>query len=549
LSSSVNTRDLRISFAEAIQEPKLLKARFEELALPQQTALKALYGVPLSPDICDQRGWSELDYFNASQGDADFDHLGYLTSVARKSYTPKSFAEGWFICGRRAGKSDALASTIVAYEAALGGHEQHVRKGQPAYCFQIAQDLRMARYSLNFIRATLESSDLLKKQIVQVTADRIDLKNGITIAVIPPTLKAVRGYACPVAVLDEVGVWYQDSDAANPDYEIWRAVKPAQLQFPNRLLVGISSPWNKSGLLFQYFEAGTDGHKAPISERDRFKDCLVWHSTSAAMRSDTDSRGKDRIPSSWFISEQGKDPRAFERECLAVFQDSISGFLSSELLRRCIDQDVVERKPEPDNFYVAAIDPAFRRDAFALVVAHATSSGDVVIDLIRRWLPEKGQPINPQDIFAELIPILRSYRIQMITSDQYHADTLQQLALTHGFAIESIPFTGVSKGSIYANLQMLVNQGRIHLLDHPEAYKELRSLERTLTKTGVIQISAPPGQHDDVASAIALATHKTAWMLPASKKAAPREPTYHERIQAQIARKNSVRGGLMDSWD
>lgn len=533
--------DLRIPFEEAINEPKLLKLRFNELALPQQVALKVLYGCALSGTICDERGWSELDYFAASQGHAEYDELGYLISVTQQiPYTPKKYHEGWFICGRRAGKSDAVASTIVAYEAALGGHESFVRSGQPAFCFQIAQDLRMARYSLNFIRATLESTPLLRKQITQITADRIDLKNRLTVSVVPPTLKAVRGYANPVAVLDEVGVWYQDSDAANPDYEIWRAVKPAQAQFePNNLLVGISSPWNKAGLLFQYAEAGTDGVNAPEAERLRFKDCLVWQMPSPAMRSDLNARHKPRISRSYFEGEQRQDPRAYEREFLAIFQDSISGFISSTLLRACIDVGVVERPPAERNFYVAAIDPAFRRDAFALVVAHANEQGEVVIDVIRRWLPKTGTPINPSDVLKEMVPILKTYRIQIVTSDQYHADTLQQLALSHGFALESIPFTGVNKGSIYANLQMLVNQQRIHLLDHAEAYKELRSLERNLTRTGVIQISAPTGQHDDVASAIALACHKTSWMLPSKEKLAPRNPTIQERCAAQVERKRA----------
>lgn len=495
----------------------------------------------------DGRGWSELDYYSASQGKAEYDALGYITSVEKIPYTPKSFQEAWYICGRRGGKSDALASTIVAYEAALGGHESFVRKGQPAFCFQIAQDLRMARYSLNFIRATLESSPILKKMIVQVTADRIDLNNGLTVAVIPPTLKAVRGYANPVSVLDEVGVWYQDSDAANPDYEIWRAVKPAQAQFPNHLLVGISSPWNKSGLLYQYADAGTDGINAVEAERDRFANCLVWHSPSATMRSDVDWKGKDRIPRTYFAGEQTQDPRAFEREFLATFQDSISGFLSAELLKMAVDKGIFERPAEPRNFYVAAIDPAFRRDSFTMCIAHANSAGEVVIDVIRRWTPTEGRPINPQDVFLEMVPLLRSYRITVITSDQYHADTLQQLALQYHFAIESIPFTGINKGSIYANVQMLLNQKRFHLLDHAEALKELRSLERTLTRTGVVQISAPPGQHDDVATAIALATHKTAWMLPSLQKATPKDPTIHERISAQIARKRSHLGS--EVWD
>jgi hypothetical protein len=505
--------------------------------MPQQVALKALYGVPLDGNRYDHRGFNELDHWAIAQGVGQYDELGYPNGAFAHPYTPKKYSEGWFVAGRRAGKSDALASTIVAYEAALGGHEAHVRKGQQALCFQIAQDLRMARYSLGFIRATLESSPILAKLITAITADRIDLKTGLTVAVVPPTLKAVRGYANPVAVLDEVGVWYQDSDAANPDYEIWRAVKPGQLQFPNKMLVGISSPWNKSGLLYQYFEAGTDGVKASEADRDRYKDCLVWHGTTAGM-------GNPRVTRDWLQLENNRDPRAFERECLAVFQDSISGFLSSELLKRAVDKGVTERPAEKNNFYTAAIDPAFRHDSFALVIAHATENG-VVIDVVRRWEPIAGQPINPRHVMAEMAPLLRTYRVVTVTSDQYHLDTLQQLALEYGYAIEGVPFTGTNKAGIYGNLQQLLNQGRLHLLDHAGQLKELRSLERTLTRTGQVQISAPTGQHDDVASATALAVHKTAWMLPALEKPVYHEPTYQERIAAQLSRKR----GVSETWD
>jgi hypothetical protein len=512
------------------------------LALPQQVALKALYGVPLDPNKCDHTGWSEIDFWSAGQGFADYNDLGYLTSVAKLPYAPKKYSEGWFICGRRAGKSDALASTIVCYEAALGGHEQHVRRGQQAMCFQIAQDLRMARYSLNFILATIESSPILRKLVKAKTADRIDLTTGITIAVVPPSLKAVRGYANPVSVLDEVGVWYQDAEAANPDYEILRAVTPGQLQFPNRMIVGISSPWNKAGLLYKYFDAGTDGRNAAESEKLEFKDTLVWHGTTASM-------GNPRVTKEYLATEQAKDPRAFERECLAVFQDSITGFLSSALLKECIDKGVLERPAQLRNFYVAAIDPAFRRDAFALCIAHADDSGRVVLDVLRRWTPQHGVPLNPAEIMEEIAPLLRSYRIGVITSDQYHIDTLQQLALSHKFAIEDFTFTGTSKASVYANLQQLLNQKRIQFLDEPESLKELRSLERTLTKMGTVRIAAPSGMHDDMASAVALAVFKTSWMLPTKLKTdIVKEPTLFEQCQKQIARKR-VSGMGYDVWD
>ncbi len=527
----------RIPFAVAISEPRLLQARFLELSPPQRAILKILYG-------CELEG-EEKAFWPVSQDYCEWDELGYTTEIGELPYVPKTYSEAWIVGGRRVGKSSAIASTIVVYEAALGGHEERIRPGQQGMCFQIAQDLRMAMYSLHDIKATLEQSPILAKQIVSITANRIRLKNGLTISTVPPTLKAVRGYACPVAVLDEVGVWYQDSDSANPDYEIYRALKPAQAQFPNRMLVGISSPWNKSGLLYQYSEAGTEGRKLLREEdRQRFRDCLVIHVSTAAGQN-------PKIDRSFLVEEQARDPKAFEREYLALFQDSISGFLNTALLKEAVDHDskgdpIVERPPEPGHFYVAALDPAFRRDAFGFTICHADEKRGIVQDVIRRWKSDGNTPLEPQIVLLQIKTLLQKYRIPVVYSDQYHLESLQQLALNFGFAIEGVDFTGQSKAAIFGNLQSLVNQKRIHLVDHPELVKELRSLEMRLTKMGTVQISAPQGGFDDLAAVTALASYKATWLLPSPTPPEPPPPTLADLCLAQIGAKNRP---LVPEWE
>jgi len=89
----------------------------------------------------------------------------------------------------------------------------------------------MARNSLHFVRAVLESSPSSKRRWCR--SRRIGLtENRFTISCVPATLKSVRGFASPVSVLDEVGVWYQEAESANPDYEIYRALSPGQVSSP-----------------------------------------------------------------------------------------------------------------------------------------------------------------------------------------------------------------------------------------------------------------------------------------------------------------------------
>lgn len=439
--------------------------------------------------------------------------------------------------------TDAIASTIVAYEAAYGGHEEYVRKGQEVRCFQIAQDIRMAMYSLHFIKATLESGIIGYKLIEKVIANQIRLKNGLTIYCLPPTLKAVRGYANPIAVLDEVGVWYQDSDSANPDYEIYRAVRPAQMQFPDAKLVGISSPWNKQGLLYTFYEAGTDGRHAKQSEKKTFRNVLVIHAPTASM---APSRlvTKDALE-----DERNRDAKAFEREVLAQFQDSISGFLSTSLLKEAISKDVIERPYNPAYIYVAALDPAFRHDAFAFTIFHMDETGRVVQDVVRRFLPPPGGTLNPDQVFQVIAPIIQTYQCGNVYTDQYQLESLQQLAIKYNILLEGVPFKATNKAAIYGSMQQLLNQKRLAILDMPEVYKELASLERKLTAQGVVQINAPQGQHDDIAAVCALACFKCLWLFPDPPRDEKKDKTAFDLCQEQIMRKKMLTQSQQSVYD
>ncbi len=547
--------DIRIPFAEAISEPKLLGKRFAELSLPQQVALKVVYGVPLSGDKKDAKGWSELDYWAASQEQGIVDPLGYLTKVTPLVYTPREYREAWGIWGVRSGKTDTFASTIVAYEAVCGGHEQFVRTGRPLICFQIAQDLRMARYSLQGIKTTLDAMAFLRPGsadgwIKNVTADRIELKNGVTIATTPPTVKSIRGYDSPIAVLDEVGVWFQDAESANPDFEIYRNVSSRQAQFPNPKIIGISSPWNKAGLLFQRQEAGTNGSRLKCSEcrTDPQRDPLACPSCTALREPhqgrvilySTTAISNPIIPEAWLRDALNKDPKAFERECLAVAQDSLSGFLPSALIKEATDPGILERAPEALNVYVAAIDPAFRRDAFAFAILHR-SGKKLVLDAVRQWVPTPGESLDPKVILQEVATLCGAYKVMSVYTDQYQFESLRSLALDMGISLEPVRFTATKKASIYGNLHQLIHQKRLRLLDHPQTLSELRSLERRLTAGGVVQVSAPEGHHDDLATVVALVSHAAVWLLPEDAEPEPqKEGDHHLLCKAAVEKKLEV---------
>ena len=535
----------RIPFEEAIREPLLLKKPWEGLSGPQKVILKAIYGLPLLEE--------ELAWWSILQGPGTYDHdqLGYPTKLLEATpYTPKEYEECWAILGRRSGKSHSYLGFVVAYEALLGGHTRFISRKQNSRIFVVAQKLDLAQAIITeFIEPICSATPLLEREIRNVNSDGIVLKNRQMIAPAPPHIKPFRGFAVPVVAMDEVAFWYKDSESANPDYEVERAVSKAQAQFPDRKRVGASTPWSKEGLLYDAHRAGTQGCRldADDEHKFRFKHALVVHAPTPAM--EVPLVGMDR---SYFQKEYNRDPEGYNREFLANFVDAVSGLFSEEQVRKAQDgeptyedgREPLPRHDHPDDitpYYIAAIDPAFRRDRFAFCVGHYEPDTGFVQDHLQWWEPEANVPINPALVLDDIRLTLERFKVAMVFSDQYQLESLQQLALDRGFSIQGMDFTAKSKAKVYGNLLTLFRTEKVKLLKCEEQVKELLALERHNSAMGNISISGRSGVHDDIATVLALCAREVIWLMPKEPadvaKVNPfRELTPHERCMAQIKR-------------
>jgi hypothetical protein len=95
---------------------------------------------------------------------------------------------------------------------------------------------------------------MLKRLVQRETADTIELGNGINIEVTTNDQRRVRGRTVVAAIFDEIAHW-RPENTANPDREVYRAVKPAMVTIPGALLIGISSPYARRGPLWQKHQA------------------------------------------------------------------------------------------------------------------------------------------------------------------------------------------------------------------------------------------------------------------------------------------------------
>jgi hypothetical protein len=210
--------------------------------------------------------------------------------------------------------------------------------------------------------------------------------------------------------------------------------------------------------------------------------------------------------------EQANDPSNYRREFLAEFLDDVDSFLPDSDINAAIRSGVHERPPVDvyKGSYSAALDASglSGRDKFTLAIAHRTrrASSDaatVEFDLLRGW---SRAPVA--EVCDSIALILKSYGLTSVVGDQFGHSFLRELLANRGISVSQRPFTSRSKPEIMLNLKLALAQGRVSLLDHGEALRELRMLESRRTSGGNYSIAAPKGSHDDFAIVIALLAHE-----------------------------------------
>lgn len=525
----------RLPFGEAISEPLLLKKAFESLSVPQRMILKAIYGLELTPD--------EYGYWNAFHGFGKFDHLGYLEEVTGEfPYEPQEYEDITLIVGRRSGKSERISSFVVAYEALLGGHRSELsnQKQDPIY-LQVAQDLATAKANLRqFIVPWIESSPIGKRELEKGqesfgrTADAVRLRTGI-ITVGPPTIK-LRGQAIAVCAMDELAVWAKDKESANPDVEVEIAVRPAMSQFSKRKLIKTSTPWTEEGLLWEAQKVGTQGRfLQSAANKAAAKSMLVLKAPTASM-------GNPKVPRAYLVQEQQRDANAYSREYLAEFAKSASGFLSPLLLRTSVAPRVRQRAPKERMIYVATMDPAFRRDAFAFCIGHM-EHGKFVLDYLDAPRGTKEMPLSPEIRMAAIARICHGYGVKLVTTDQYHDVSLQEVAAGNGLSVEPYYLSGKVKNQVWGDFVGMLNQGKISLLDDEDLLEELMAMEKVLTPNGAVQIQ---GKRDDRATVVALCLHKALQYGEVRMVDAPKSVTLARQARQNVIKRS--RGEGSQSW-
>jgi hypothetical protein len=308
-----------VTILDAIDDPHLFAPWFKDRETWQSWLgfLCALFALPMTPE--------QLAVYQRCTG--------------RTEAPATPAAEGWLVCGRRAGKSFILA-LIAVFLACFHDWRQYLAPGERATVMVIATERKQARVIFRYISALLTQVPMLARMVERETADTFDLTDSVTIEVQTASFRSTRGYTIVAALCDEMAFWPTET-ASDPDFEIIAALRPGMATVRGAMLLCASSPYARRGALWDAHRRHYGKNGDPI---------LVWQADTRTMN--------PTVPQRVIDEAMEQDPANAAAEYGAQFRSDIESFIAREAVEACITVGLRERAPITGVNYVAFVDPS-----------------------------------------------------------------------------------------------------------------------------------------------------------------------------------------------
>ena len=408
----------------------------------------------------------------------DEDELKLFRTVAQRDPPRRRVRELWVVAGRRAGK-DSVASAIAAFAAGFVDYLPVLRPGEATSVMCLATDKLQADIVRKYAQSYFSEIPLLRGLVKRETSDGLDLKTGAELSVLASNFRGVRGRSIACVILDEVAFWRSEL-TANPDTETYAALVPSLATLPGAMIVGISTPYRRAGLLYQKW-------KDCFGQDD--DDVLVVHGASRVFN--------PLLPEKIVEDALKRDPAAARAEWEASWRDDIAAFLSRELIESAVDQGVTARPPVNGETYVAFADPSGGLgDSFSCAIAHRDADGKAILDALH----ETVAPFDPAEATAAIAKLLKAYGVVRVVSGKYAAQWPVAEFSRNDITLEH---SERDRSALYADFLPLLTSGRARLLDNAKLAGQLANLERRASPMGRDRIEHPAGAHDDLSNAAA----------------------------------------------
>ncbi|MCX6544416.1 MAG: hypothetical protein NTV05_08375 [Acidobacteria bacterium] len=418
---------------------------------------------------------SLLDFMNLFPGFRGSSWDGWRAVLARITPIVREF---YGAIGRGAGKSRIAA--LIAVWKAVQTYDRV--PGEYIYVGIFAPDRKQAGITFRYVVGLLKSVPALSRLIVSETRDSIELSTGVIIEVLTASTAAPRGRAYVLVILEEASFFPKDTDA-NPDVELYRAVVPGLARVPGSLLVVASSPYSRSGILY---DAWKKYHDQPDGE------VVFVQADTASLNPTFDARA--------IAKAYEDDPTSASAEYGGLFRSDVESFVSREAIDAVTVEGRIELPRVPGIIYKAFLDFAGGSaggDSATLGIAHAERREGRSVAVLDA-LMERRPPFAPSVVCEDFALVLRSYGVGTATADRWAGNFPTEAMAKLG--VRLVP-SDAPKSDIYRDVLSIINSRSCELPDSLRLQTQLLGLERRTGRSGKDSIDHGPGGHDDVCNA------------------------------------------------
>ena len=448
----------------------------------------------------------------------------YREFTGRTDYPKKPFRRALLLCGRRGGKSWAMA-LIGTYIACFRDFSQYIAPGEKGIVSIVAADRSQALVILRYISGFLQAP-LLKDRVIRETAESFELKGNIIIEVQTCSFKALRGYTYVACLADEMSSWESGPTSANPSTEVVTAILPALKTIPNSLFLIGTTPLGRDTLVGDIWERHYGPKNDPVY--------LIWQADSRSMN--------PTLSAEDIALDIELDPERMTAEYTASFRQNQNSLFPYEKIECATDKGVFERQYDDCQTYTAALDASSGRakDSFTLAIAHRDYETDkCILDVMIEARPE----FEIEDVIKEMAAYILQYRCTQIFADNWSFVWVQRefaRASNEAIQIEACG-PGIDRSVIYSRVAPLFNSGRARLVDHARLQQQLASLVR-FPGRGKDHIDALGGKSEDCANAACLALLKVTDRTAVDDWKFAGTPAGKARLE-QVGLENQMRSG------
>ena len=436
------------------------------------------------------------------------DHDDVIEAVGDVSALAARPTEIDLLAGIRTGKT-RLAACLALY-ASQTVDVGHLATGEIPRVSVISLRLDQARVCLDQLIGTMQASAALRPLLLEEPRSDVLLLRHPTGRPIEVAIVAgARAGGSLVArwsagaIFDEAPRMVGSDDGAVVNFDDARRAVLGRL-LPGAQLIAIGSPWAPFGPMYERCQ---ERWRRPTATH------VVIKATGPALNP------------VWWTPERcealrASDPIAYVTDVLADFADPESTFLSSAEIRRATREAPLVLPPTSRRRYLAAMDPGTRGNAWALIVlaGYVDDEGVPRYEVARanQWVGSSAVPLSPSATLAQIATVLGPYGNPPLLTDQHSADAIRDIGARAGLKVHIMHVgsgvssaTSANRNALFERLKGVLAEGTIELPPDPILTRDLTSVRRRLTQTGISYVlpRTSDGRHADYVPALALALH------------------------------------------